>query len=63
MNEYEVTVVESGQQRTITLMAVSAIQARELAEDDSDGEVTTVRFKRATSFSCAVRDGRRPRQS
>ena len=63
MNEYEVTVVENGQQRQLTLMAVSAAQARELAEDDSDGEVTAVRFKRAASFSCAVRDGRGPRQS
>lgn len=63
MNEYEVTVVENGQQRQLTLMAVSAAQARELAEDNSDGEVTAVRFRRAASFGCAVRDGRGPRQS
>ena len=61
MNEYEVTVVEKGQQRKLTLMAASALQARDLAEDSTDGEVTAVRFVRAASFSCTVRDGRGPR--
>ena len=63
MNEYEVTVVENGQQRHLTLLAISAAQARDLAEDNCDGEVTKVQFKRAASFSCAVRDGRGPRHS
>jgi hypothetical protein len=58
MNEYEVTVIENGQQRKLTLMAASATQARDLAEDGTDGEVTAVRFVRAASFSCTIRDGR-----
>ena len=57
MNEYEVTIVENGQPRSLTLMAASAAQAREQAEDDTDGEVTAVRFVHAASFSCAIRDG------
>ncbi len=58
MNEYEVTVVENGHQRKFMLLAASAAQARERAEDDTEGEVTAVRFVHAASFSCTVRDGR-----
>ena len=58
MNEYAVTIVEDGQQRHLTVMAPSAAQARELAENGTEGEVTAVRFVRAASFSCAIRDGR-----
>lgn len=57
MNEYQVTIVEDGQQRCLTLTAASAALAREQAENDHDGEVTAVRFVRALSFSCAIRDG------
>ncbi len=58
MNEYEVTIVEHGQQRSLTVMAASAAAAREQVEDECDGDVTAVRFLRAASFSCAIRDGR-----
>ena len=61
MNEYEVTIVEHGQQRRATVMAASANAARDQVEDECDGEVTAVRFVRAASFSCAIRDGRRER--
>jgi hypothetical protein len=58
VNEYEVTVVEHGQERRVTVMANSASGARNEVEDQCDGEVTAVRFVRAASFSCAIRDGR-----
>ena len=58
MNEYEVTIVEHGQQRRATVMAASANAARAQVEDECDGEVIAVRFVRAASFSCAIRDGR-----
>jgi hypothetical protein len=57
MNEYQVTIIENRQQRCLTVLAASAALAREQVEDDSDGEVTEVRFVRALSFSCAIRDG------
>ena len=58
MNEYEVTIVEAGQQRRETVMAASANAARDDVEERCDGEVTAVRFVRAAGFSCAIRDGR-----
>ena len=58
VNEYQVTIVEHGEQRQETVMAASASAAREQVEDQCDGEVIAVRFVRAASFSCAIRDGR-----
>ena len=58
MNEYQVTIVAHGEQRQETVMAASASAARDQVEDECDGEVTVVRFMRATSFSCAIRDGK-----
>ena len=58
VNEYQVTVVEHGEERQHTVMAASASAARDQVEDECNGEVTVVRFVRAASFSCAIRDGR-----
>jgi len=58
VNEYEVTIVEGDQQRRETVMAASVNAARDEVEERCDGEVTAVRFVRAASFSCAIRDGR-----
>ena len=58
LNEYQVTVVAQGEQRVLVVMAASAAAARDQVEDECDGEVTAVRFVRAASFSCAIRDGR-----
>lgn len=58
MNEYRVTVIENGEPRSLMLQAPSAAAARDLAEEQSQGEVQEVRFLRAASFSCAIRDGR-----
>ena len=58
MNEYEVTIVEHGQQRRATVMAASANAARDQVEEQCDGDVIAVRFIRAAGFSCTIRDGR-----
>lgn len=55
MNEYAVTISDEAGQRTLTLVAATAAQARAQAEEVAD--VVTVRFLRAISFSCAIRDG------
>ena len=55
MNEYAVTVAAQGVATVLTVMAETAALAREQAEVEAD--VIAVRFVRAISFSCTIRDG------
>lgn len=57
MNEYEVTVSSEGRMRKLTVEAETAVQARDRAEDDTEADVTQVRFVRALTFSCRTRGG------
>lgn len=58
MHEYEVTVVERGVRRLLSVRAASAAAARAEVEACCDGEVIAIRFLRSSHFSCAIRDGR-----
>lgn len=59
MNEYVVTLAgDDDERREVTLLAETAAEARDAAEEMADGEVLAVRFVRAVTFSCRTRDGR-----
>jgi hypothetical protein len=58
VNEYVVTLVDGSGQRELALLAATAAAAREAAEELHDAEVVAVRFVRALSASCRIRDGR-----
>ena len=59
MNEYVVTLTgDDDERREVTLLAETAAEARDVAEEMTDGEVLAVRFVRAVTFSCRTRDGR-----
>ncbi|MFT4581474.1 MAG: hypothetical protein ACI915_004637 [Gammaproteobacteria bacterium] len=55
MNEYEVTIIEDGIERMLTVEAQTAARARDQGEDLSGEEVVKVRFVRAIGFSCRTR--------
>jgi hypothetical protein len=55
MHEYQVTIVENGEQRCLTVEAATAAQARAAVEDSTDAEILAIKFTRALGFSCRQR--------
>jgi hypothetical protein len=57
VNEYAVTVRDQTGERSVTVAAATAAQARAQVEAEPAVDVIAVRFVRATGFSCRVRAG------